>query len=204
MSSWTGHDLITVTLLLDPGSAPQPWSPPQCGAAPSTWWPPSPFLLGPPPLGRPCPWPPASGVAGPRVSQGSPEPGGLRRAVPGRTSRAVVGGRGPVPCARAGPGPGPSSSPWPHRGPSCSAASVGGEACGAGRRSCPLRPHVILSFEAGFVLSVLFPGWKPLRLLPQAPLQRPPVLSRLGGTAPAPGGSCWDLRPPLVAQPGRR
>lgn len=53
------------------------------------------------------------------------------------------------------------------------------------------------SFEAGLVLSVLFPGWKPLRLHP-APLQLPTCVPRLGA-APAVGVVLLGLHP--VARP---
>lgn len=52
----------------------------------------------------------------------------------------------------------------------------------------PVPLHVTMNFEAGFGLSVLFPGWKPLRPLPPSPQPLP--------TCAFPG---WEGKPPLGA-----
>lgn len=160
----------SVGLLLPPGGRPAPPTGPT-SARPS------------------LPWASFLGGSGAQGEPGSGEPS-ARRAQKGPCQAGPAGqrpvGEEPVPCARAGSGPHvghPARPLW--------AAPVGGELV-----QLPLRPHVILSFEAGFVLSVLFPGWKPLRLLPRAPLQLPTCASQAGGTAPAPGVVLLGLPPP--------
>lgn len=48
------------------------------------------------------------------------------------------------------------------------------KACFPGAPQLPSAPlHVMAYFEPGLVLSVLFPGWKPLGHLPASPLRQP-------------------------------
>lgn len=167
-----------------------------CGSAPSPWWPPSPFLLGPPLLGCRCPGPPSSGVAGPKVSQscwgaqrweGSRDRARQDQQGSGRWVRSLF----PVPgLAQGRIPPQPLAPPWATLLSRCGAAPAGGELV-----QPPLRPHVILPFEAGFVLSVLFPGWKPLRLLPRAPLQLPTCAFQAGDSPCAWGGPAGTSTP---------
>lgn len=86
----------------------------------------------------------------------------------------------------------------PASGPSLASLSAAvGQPSGVGSRlgsRCPGPLPLITCFGAGFVLSVLFPAWKPLRLLPPAPLTLP--------TCAFPGGEGKSLAGMWVVSAG--
>lgn len=154
-------------------------------AAPALCWAAQP---PPPSLSCSCPRPPPSGVACPCARCGcDPEvigfspPPAPRPFCTGQGSwvrRSLVTWWGPAPglgflpeavTLQKGPA-GPASPP-----------------CGAAPVPAPVPAGDLVS-RAGSALSVLFPGWKPLRLLPPSPLACPPVLSQAGRDSPLAGG----------------